>query len=309
MNMESPDFDTDFSILIADDDEDYSQYISSLLRSHNYNVRYIQGSEYNLDRILESRFDILLLDVFLGNTNGLDLIPDIKCRYPDCIVIVMTGYPDKDVIIKSLHLGAFDFLEKPFPAELLLHVISRTMRTLYDKRKVTRLFYDLHKSQAELLSNQERLEYLNNQLRKTNNALAIFAQNIENEKEDLEKRIAVKLRSLIVPAVESLRIYKNSEHYSSQIDMLIKQVEDLTSDFSPDANLAFKLSITEFRIASLIKHGVTTEEIARQLHVSPSTVRSHRKNIRKKLNINDATHSLKNFLYSCERHNSQHRRR
>lgn len=303
--MEHYDFDTDFSILIADDDESFSQLLADLLLSQNFDVRYIRGPKYNIERILESKFDILLLDVFLGEVNGLDLIPSIRSHYPDCSIIVMTGYPDKDIAIKALQLGAFDFLEKPFPGELLFHVISRTMKTLHDKHKVARLFYDLHKSQTELISNQERLEYLNKQLRETNKALAIFAQNIESEKDDLEKQIAVKLRSLIVPAIEKLRNDNISSHYNNQIDMLIRQVEDLTSDFSPDANLAFKLSITEFRIASLIKHGNTTEEIARQLHVSPSTVRSHRKNIRKKLKINNARYSLKNFLYSSERHRLQ----
>lgn len=302
--MENTDIDTNFSILIADDDDDFASYVATLLVSHNFDARYVCGPKITLDRILESRFDILLLDVFLDDIDGLDLIPNIKCRYPDCMIIVMTGYPNKGIVIKALQRGAFDFLEKPFPGELLLHAISRTMKTLHDKRRVSRLFYDLHKSQAELLSNQERLEYLNKQLRDTNKALAIFAQNIESEKDDLEKKIAVKLRSLIVPAIEKLRTEKSGEKHNAQIDVLIKQVEDLTSNFSPDANLAFKLSITEFRIASLIKHGITTEEIARQLHVSPSTVRSHRKNIRKKLNINNARYSLKNFLYSSERQKS-----
>jgi DNA-binding CsgD family transcriptional regulator len=58
------------------------------------------------------------------------------------------------------------------------------------------------------------------------------------------------------------------------------------------------LSFTELRIASLVKGGVTTEEIARQLHIAESTVRTHRKNIRKKLNINTAQYSLRNFLNS-----------
>jgi DNA-binding CsgD family transcriptional regulator len=72
----------------------------------------------------------------------------------------------------------------------------------------------------------------------------------------------------------------------------------LTSGFAIDSRVAMSLSFTELKIASLIKNGITTEEIARQLHIAESTVRTHRKNIHKKLKINNALHSLRNFLNS-----------
>ncbi len=65
-----------------------------------------------------------------------------------------------------------------------------------------------------------------------------------------------------------------------------------------DSRVAMSLSFTELRIASLIKNGVTTEGIAKQLHMAESTVRTHRKNIRKKLKINNAQFSLRNYLNS-----------
>ena len=78
--------------------------------------------------------------------------------------------------------------------------------------------------------------------------------------------------------------------------MLTTQIQDLTSGFAVDSRVAMTLSFTELKIASLVKNGITTEEIARQLHIAETTVRTHRKNIRKKLNINNAQYSLRNFL-------------
>ena len=189
-------------------------------------------------------------------------------------------------------------LEKPFRNELLYHSILRALKALENERGFRKLIDDLKQSRSELLGQQKRLENLNAQLRDTNRALSIFAQNIEREREDVEKRIAVKLRNLVIPMVQRLKNDKALARYESQLDMLTMQIEDLTSGFTMDSRVAAVLSFTELRVASLIKNGITTEDIARQLHISESTVRTHRKNIRKKLKINNVQYSLRNFLNS-----------
>ena len=247
----------------------------------------------------ENKCDIVLLDVFISDVCGLDLIPQI-CREAsnDLKIIIITGFADKDTAIRALQLGAFDLLEKPFHNELLYHSILRALKSLENERGFKTLIDDLKQSRSELLGQQKRLENLNVQLRDTNRALSIFAQNIEREREDVEKRIAVKLRNLIIPMVQKLRNDKALSRYEGQLDMLTMQIEDLTSGFTMDSRVAAVLSFTELRVASLIKNGITTEDIARQLHISESTVRTHRKNIRKKLKINDVQYSLRNFLNS-----------
>ena len=121
---------------------------------------------------------------------------------------------------------------------------------------------------------------------------------MEVEREGVEKQIALKLRNLIIPTVAKLRNDQAFHKHGAQLDMLIKQIEGLTSGFTVDSRVAKTLSFTELRIGSLIKNGLTTEEIARQLHIAESTVRAHRKNIRKKLKIDDVHYSLRNFLNS-----------
>ncbi|MGB7906811.1 MAG: helix-turn-helix transcriptional regulator, partial [Syntrophobacteraceae bacterium] len=148
------------------------------------------------------------------------------------------------------------------------------------------------------LVQQQRLANMNAQLFDTNRALSILAQNVERERDEIEKRIALRLRNLIVPMVVKLRNDQVLHKYRAQLDMLTRQIEDLTSGFAIDSRVAMSLSFTELKIASLIKNGITTEEIARQLYIASSTVRTHRKNIRRKLKINNATYSLRNFLSS-----------
>jgi DNA-binding CsgD family transcriptional regulator len=178
----------------------------------------------------------------------------------------------------------------------LYYSILRALTALATERESKRLIDDLKQSRSELLAHQQRLENLTTQLLDTNRALSIFAKNIEREREEIEKRIALKLRNLIIPVVVKLRDDQALHKYGVQLDMLTTQIEDLTTGFAMDSRVTMTLTFTELRIASLVKSGVTTEEVARLLHIAESTVRTHRKNIRKKLNIASAQYSLRNFL-------------
>ncbi|MGC9195687.1 MAG: response regulator transcription factor [Syntrophobacteraceae bacterium] len=77
-----------------------------------------------------------------------------------------------------------------------------------------------------------------------------------------------------------------------------KRLENLSSGFAIDSRISAALSFAELKIASFIKNGITTQEIARQRHIAQSTVRTHRKNIRRKLKINNAQFSLRSYLNS-----------
>jgi FixJ family two-component response regulator len=286
-------------VTIVDDDPLVCENLTEVIRSWGLSAEGFTQPESAMVHIRENRCDVVLLDVFISEVSGLDLIPQISSDSSDDLkIIIITGFADKDTAIRALKLGAFDLLEKPFRNELLYHSILRALKALENERGFRRLIDDLKQSKSELLAQQQRLENLNAQLRDTNRALSIFAQNIERERAEVEKRIALKLRNLIIPMVVKLKKDKTLAKYEGQLDMLTMQIEDLTSGFTMDSRIAAVLSFTELRIASLIKNGITTEEIARQLHISESTVRTHRKNIRKKLKINNAQYSLRNFLNS-----------
>ncbi len=280
-------------VTIVDDDRLVCETLSETIQSWGLSAEGFTQPEAGLKNIRKNKSDIVLLDVFIDDVCGLDLIPQLGC---DLKIIVIAGCANKDTAIRALKLGAFDLLEKPFQNELLYHSILRALTALANERESKRLIDDLKQSRSELLVHQQRLANMNTQLLDTNRALSIFAQNIEREKEEIEKRIALRLRKLIIPMVLKLRNDQALHKYRGQLDMLTRQIEDLTSGFAVDSRVAMSLSFTELKIASLVKNGITTEEIARQLHIAESTVRTHRKNIRRKLKINNALYSLRNFL-------------
>ena len=280
-------------VTIVDDDQLVCETLTETIRSWGLCAEGFAQPEAALENIRNNKSDIVLLDVFISDVCGLDLIPQLGS---DLKIIVITGFAEKDTAIRALKLGAFDLLEKPFQNELLYYSILRALTALATERESKRLIDDLKQSRSELLAHQQRLENLTTQLLDTNRALSIFAKNIEREREEIEKRIALKLRNLIIPVVVKLRDDQALHKYGVQLDMLTTQIEDLTTGFAMDSRVTMTLTFTELRIASLVKSGVTTEEVARLLHIAESTVRTHRKNIRKKLNIASAQYSLRNFL-------------
>jgi FixJ family two-component response regulator len=286
-------------ILIIDDDQETCSLLGEFVSRWGMQCDATTQPKRVMEDLKATSYDVFLLDVFMPDISGLELIPEIFRSCSEAKIIILTGYADKDTAIKALKLGAFDLLEKPFQPDLLHHAINRALEVLEKERSHRELIENLRCSQTELLAHKERLEYLNDQLMQTNKAFSVLAQNIAREREETERRVARKLRTLVIPVIERLRRDKNLSVYGMELDMVVNQImEELTSGLDNHVKIAFRLSFAELRVASLIKTGLTSEEIARQLHISSSTVRTHRKNIRRKLRINNAGYSLRNFLLS-----------
>lgn len=288
----------DVVIFILDDEQAICATMENIISALGMKTESVTSLQTAFSCIHRNRYDIVFLDVLLTDGNGLDLIPEIKKCSPETLIIVMSGYADKEMAVQAMRAGAFDFLEKPFGVEHLSHTLNRAVKAREADCRVKALIKDLEEKKAELLVNKERLEALNSRLIETNRALSLLAQNIEREREEIEKRVAFRLKSHIQPIIEKLQHDDQCSPCKFRLDLLVRQMEDLTSGFSPDAKLATSLSFAELRVASLIKSGLSTEDIAEHLHISHNTVRTHRKNIRKKLGINNSQYSLRNYLHS-----------
>ena len=73
--------------------------------------------------------DILILDIRLPDANGLEVLKESKSRYPKLEVIVISGHGDMDSVIQAMHLGALDFLRKPFRLMDLQSAIERSQKS------------------------------------------------------------------------------------------------------------------------------------------------------------------------------------
>jgi PAS domain S-box-containing protein len=163
------------------------------------------------------------------------------------------------------------------------------------------IFRDVTESkQAEraIIKREAELSSVNKQLIETNRALSVLAKNLDTTQKESEKRVIQKIRNYIMPIIEKLREDKNIERYRADFDLLTSYIRGLTSDLADDIKIALSLSNTELRVASLIRNGMSNQEIAMHLYVTLATVKTHRRNIRRKLDLHNSGINLKAYMKS-----------
>jgi DNA-binding NarL/FixJ family response regulator len=292
------DYQEDALILIVDDDRRICKFLKKAISAWEMKAESISNPLQVPNKLKNNFYNLIFLDFSTSKNSGIDLIPEIVDLCPDTKIIITTSFAEKEEAIKALTLGAHDLLEKPFTPALLFHCLKRTLGTQKTEQEYKKVEDDLKRSHEDLLAHKSKLELLNKQLIETNNALSVLAQNIERTRTETEKAIVLKIRALILPIVEKIQQDRNLARYNAELTMLLAHVKDLTSGLGTDTEILATLTSTELRIASLIKNGLKTEEIAAYLYVSPDTVKTHRRNIRRKLNINNSMYNLRNYLGS-----------
>jgi CheY-like chemotaxis protein len=107
-------------ILIVDDEELQRMTMKSRLQSAGYTVETASSGEEGLDRMKESTFDIILLDIRMPGIDGIETLNRITRTYPHSEVVMMTGFADFITAVECLKSGARDYLVKPIhPTELV----------------------------------------------------------------------------------------------------------------------------------------------------------------------------------------------
>lgn len=113
------------SILVVDDEFSLRESCSSLLKTDGYDVTLCGRGDEALEMIRRRRFDILLVDLFMTQASGMEILEATRAVSPDSVVILMTGNPSVETSIEGLRAGAWDYLPKPFSANQLQILVGR----------------------------------------------------------------------------------------------------------------------------------------------------------------------------------------
>lgn len=110
-------------ILIIDDDLDMCRLLDRFLTRNNFDVKFAHSGKKALEELEKNTPDVILCDFRLEDTDGKDLLIQIKERTPNVPVIIITGYSDIKVAVEVIKHGAFDYITKPlFPEEILVTI-------------------------------------------------------------------------------------------------------------------------------------------------------------------------------------------
>ena len=106
-------------LLVVEDDPLFGGVLRDVIKGAGYQLRLAASGAEALAAVAEESFDLVVQDIKLPDANGLEILREILLRQPHCGSLVMTGYGTIEDAVSAMKLGAFDFLTKPFPMELL----------------------------------------------------------------------------------------------------------------------------------------------------------------------------------------------
>jgi two-component system, cell cycle response regulator len=117
-------------IIVADDDQSLVKTLSWILKEHGYEVIAVPGGEGLLAKLEEERPHLLLLDIMMPKVDGLQLLERLKGdeKFKDLPVLMVSSMPPEEATVKSLGLGAADFISKPFRVKELLARVEAHLR-------------------------------------------------------------------------------------------------------------------------------------------------------------------------------------
>ena len=167
------DFQKGSHIIIIEDEDVLAKVCVEHLETQGFNVWRARNGKEGLERFLnDDQVGVVITDVKLPDTNGMDILREIKKHSSNTEVIVVTAYPNYDIAINALKLGADDYLEKPFQLEIFQRTIEKALER-----------YNLR---IENQTYQERLAEL---VKEKSQEVAVSHQQLESEHQKLKSLI------------------------------------------------------------------------------------------------------------------------
>lgn len=115
-------------ILIVDDDPIVLDSCKRVFEAEGFEVSLVPSADKALTAMENNAFDILLIDVKMPERDGMSLMRAVKKEWPTIPIVVMSGYPTQETIAEGLHVGAEEFIAKPFTPDELLNIVRQVLK-------------------------------------------------------------------------------------------------------------------------------------------------------------------------------------
>lgn len=141
------------------------------------------------------------------------------------------------------------------------------------------------------------LEAQKQQLEETNIALKVLLRQRESDKQELEEKVLANIKELILPYIEKLKRAPLREKDRTAVEVIETHLQSIVSPMLQRlSNIHIVLTPQELQVATLVKDGRSSKEIAEILNVSDTTIHFHRKNLRRKLGLQNSSANLRSHL-------------
>ncbi len=134
-------------ILIADDEKMICTVLSQRLTREGYSCVTAHNGKDALNHFYKGKFSLIISDIRMPGMDGLELLQNVKAVRPTMMFIIMTAYPEIEVAVEAIHLGANDFLIKPFDMELAVFSVKKAL----EQKKMEEELESYHKNLKKLV--------------------------------------------------------------------------------------------------------------------------------------------------------------
>ena len=137
-------------VLVIDDERDIRDACERLLNRMDCKVSKAPDGQTGLEMLESERPWVVLLDLKMPGIGGMEVLPAIRQRYPEVLVIIITGYATVETAIEAMKKGAYDFIPKPFKPDELRITVSRAIERLRLEHEAKRLEAERRRTLADL---------------------------------------------------------------------------------------------------------------------------------------------------------------
>jgi DNA-binding NtrC family response regulator len=119
-------------ILLVDDEAMIRRLLHQKLSAEGYRCEQAANAEQALEKLEEDSIELVILDIRMPGKSGVELLSEIKAKYPDTAVVMATAIDDASTAINCMKAGAYDYVTKPFN----LDEVSFSVRRALEKRRL-----------------------------------------------------------------------------------------------------------------------------------------------------------------------------
>src|SRR6267378_200212 len=172
-------------VLVVDDDADVGEFLRDALSTWSYDVTHVKSGREAVDLISRQIFDAALVDIWMPEMDGLQVLEEMKRHDPALEVVMMTGNPMVETAVQALKSGAYDYLIKPLNLDELQHLMQQVLEKRFLSREVHSLRNRLaeHLAVKDLVGNSPGMTRVREVIAKVSPALQAKLLRVLQEKE------------------------------------------------------------------------------------------------------------------------------
>ena len=140
--------DKETHVLLVEDDVNLREITSRELRGAGFDVVEVADGERALAHLEQAGADVVLLDLRLSGMDGADVLRNIRDNGWDTEVIIITAYSTVQSAINCMKLGAYDYIEKPYEMDRLIHTIRKASERKHLRRESSLLRQEIRRRSA-----------------------------------------------------------------------------------------------------------------------------------------------------------------